>query len=179
MPPSGQYGSCLHHRGDKRLSEGLVTEPAIKAPDERVLGWLIWRSPMHSTWRSCNQRRIEVDVSSVPLALTNASGLPRIAAVASIACAPPGTRQRRIGHERQAFALDVVHHPQDAETPATAKCVRDEVQRRWFSHYGRVIGALVPSASFLPPQRPILRPSLRQSLRRFSSFGFSPSRAGR
>lgn len=88
MPPSGQYGPCLHHRGDKRLSEGLVTEPAIKAPDERVLGWLIWRSPMHSTWRSCNQRRIEVDVSSVPLALTNASGLPRIAAVASISCAP-------------------------------------------------------------------------------------------
>ena len=41
----------------------------------------------------------------------------------------PGARQRRIGHKRQAFAREVVHHAQDAKPPTAAQRIGDKVQR--------------------------------------------------
>jgi hypothetical protein len=82
----------------------------------------------HSTCRSCDQRRIEVDVNSVPLSLTTASGLPRITAIA------PSSRAT-LAPDSDVSATNAKHSrvksstTQDAEPPATGKGVRDEVQR--------------------------------------------------
>ena len=109
-----------------------------------------------TTCGSCDQRRIEADVSSVPLSLTTASFLPRIAAIMPSSRATLAPESDVSVYQRQAFAREIIHHAQNAETPTTAKGVRDKVQRPalvrplWQRHWRPGPQRPFPAAARLP-----------------------------
>jgi hypothetical protein len=37
LPPDGQHGPCLHHRGKQPLIQALVAQPSVEAFGEAVL----------------------------------------------------------------------------------------------------------------------------------------------
>jgi hypothetical protein len=98
-----------------------------------------------STCRSRDQRRMTLELSSVPLSLTVRSGLPRWQR-RQLAC-DKGPGQRCDRHQGQALPAEVIDHRHEAEAPAADAGVRHEVAfQRWFGFCGTVIGARVPNA---------------------------------
>ena len=75
------------------------------------------------------QRSAAPLVSSVPLSLTTVSGSALHAAEPLQFAHHPYSAQRGVDHRRQAFAAVVIDDAQDAEAPAVAQRVRDEVER--------------------------------------------------
>ena len=68
-------------------------------------------------------------VSSVPLSLTTVSGRPRRAPDRVQLARDPLAGQRRVRHQRQALAAEVVDHAQDPEPATVGQRVGREVQR--------------------------------------------------
>jgi hypothetical protein len=105
----------------------------------------------HSTRVSCDQRKIAMPVSLVPLSETHITGRQREAISPS---SDPSPGQRGVGDERQAFPREVIDDRQDAETSAVGESIRQEVQApALIGTCGSAIGALVPSARLRPPRR--------------------------
>jgi hypothetical protein len=75
--PESQHEPDLGERREERLVEAFVPEPANEALGERVLLRLAGRNIVPADAGSCDQRRIAMLVSSVPLSLTTIAGLPR------------------------------------------------------------------------------------------------------
>ncbi len=81
--PNGERLADMAERGEQRLVQKLVAEPAIEALDKGVLLGLSGSDVVPLDMASCDQRRIAMLVSSVPLSLTTVAGLPRTAMTVS------------------------------------------------------------------------------------------------
>ena len=117
-------------RGEQRLVQQLVAQPAVEALDEGVLDRLARGDVVPvDLRRSCDQPRIALEVSSVPLSLTIMAGLPRVAMSASSSRATRSPESDVSATRREAFAGAVVDHGQDPEAAAVGEVIGDEVER--------------------------------------------------
>ena len=90
----------------------------------------------------------------MPLSLTMVSGRPRSCTKRLNSRATPSPEIEGSANERQTLAGAVVHHGQDAETPAVGHLVSDESRlQRWLAFSGTLIGHRVPMARLRPPRR--------------------------
>ena len=77
VPPCGEHEPGVRQRGEQRLVEAFVAQTAVEV-HEAVLHRLARRDVVPLDRRSCDQRRMADEVSSMPLSLTTVCGLPRI-----------------------------------------------------------------------------------------------------
>jgi hypothetical protein len=109
----------------------------------------------HSTCRSWDQRRIEVEVSSGPLSLTTISGLPRIVVnvSSSRATRAPDSDVSATSARHSRVKSSTTQSIQNRRPQANASLTKSRLQR-WLGPCGIVIGALVPSVGHLALPRP-------------------------
>ena len=149
-PPGLEHRARVRQGSKQRLVQQLVTQAPVEALIEAVLLGLARRDVMPADAGVVGPRQDGVrgvfravvaddGVGSAPLP-DDGVQLPR----------DPRTRQRGVGHQRQAFAGAVIDHRQDAEAPSVRHLVRDEVQRPALVGHQRQVQRSPPAHCSLP-----------------------------
>ena len=126
--PGSQHCAGLRERGEQRLVQQLVAQPAVEALDEGVLRSACRArcsatrsgSPGTSAGSPCWSARCRCRRHTWPAA---ARGDDRLELARD-----PQARERGVGDQRQAFAGEVVDDRENAEAPAVGERIRQEVE---------------------------------------------------
>ena len=150
--PDRQHFAGMGERGEQRLVQELVAQPAVEALDEGILLRLAGRDvvPFDPRLLRPAQDRHAGELGAVVGDDHRGPAARGDDGIELARDTQPG--QRRIGDQRQAFAGEIVDDRQDAEAPAVGRTRRDRKSRlqRWFGPCGSAIGARVPRARLRP-----------------------------
>ena len=129
VSPEPQHRAGMAERHEQRLVEAFVAQTTVEALDVAVLLRLARRDvvPLDRSLLRPSQDRQAGQLGAV--VADHRMRLPPDAHQAGQFPRHPSTRQRRIGHQRQALASVVIDYAQDTEAPAADQAVGDEVER--------------------------------------------------